>query len=343
MPEIFEESPLQELDLSGNNLPLAQLNVLLKTKKLQQTLQRLYLSGMQLTDVPAISAESPLQELDLSGNNLLLAQLNVLLKTKKLQQTLQRLYLSDMQLTDVPEFLQESLLEELDLSNNQLTSLPESLGSLKNLNWINLAGNSLTSLPMSFQGLLNNEMTIEGVPEENIQRLIQNAWQQFFTDKNAEQLWNTLKSATSIIALNLSGIDEELRQEVLDKAIEYLVLYKDTLQKLDLSNNQLTSLHKSLGSLPNLKWINLSGNDALLGNLATPEYQPQLDLLRRLKNRGVDIEGLSGHINECLSNTETPPTVSSAEQQGIVATPSATASQAATSDLASQTQASSGT
>lgn len=70
-----------------------------------------------------------------------------------------KLDLSSNELTSLPDSITTLVnLEILDLSNNNLTSLPESIGNLVNLKRLNLSRNQLTSLPKSFNDLVNLEI-----------------------------------------------------------------------------------------------------------------------------------------------------------------------------------------
>ena len=62
--------------------------------------------------------------------------------------TLRRLILSHTNITSIPDNISKLVnLEELDLSNNEITELPESLREMKNLVVLNLSNNPLHELP----------------------------------------------------------------------------------------------------------------------------------------------------------------------------------------------------
>jgi Leucine-rich repeat (LRR) protein len=64
--------------------------------------------------------------------------------------------LSELELSTLPEALgQLTNLQKLNLSGNQLTTLPESLGQLTNLQLLYLFDNQLTTLPESLEQLTN--------------------------------------------------------------------------------------------------------------------------------------------------------------------------------------------
>ena len=62
------------------------------------------------------------------------------------------LYFQD--LTSLPESIgMLKNLQKLELSGNQLTSLPETFGQMEKLQWLSLKGNSIKKLPESFENL----------------------------------------------------------------------------------------------------------------------------------------------------------------------------------------------
>ncbi|MHA2365683.1 MAG: leucine-rich repeat domain-containing protein [Candidatus Hodarchaeales archaeon] len=123
-------------------------------------------------------------------------------------------YLEELNLTHItslPEMIGNlTNLEYLDLSHNTLTSLPESIGNLPNLGYLDLSDISLTSLPETIGNLLNLEFL-------NLS-------------------YNSLTSLPESIG-NLPN-----------------------LKSLNLSHNSLTSLPETIGNLPHLEFLDLSHN-----------------------------------------------------------------------------------
>ena len=65
--------------------------------------------------------------------------------------------LSNTNLTELPENLGNLInLEYLELENNELVSLPESIGNLSSLFYLNLKNNQLSSIPESICDLPEN-------------------------------------------------------------------------------------------------------------------------------------------------------------------------------------------
>jgi len=160
-------------------------------------------------------------------------------------------------LTTLPESLgQLTQLQTLDLRRNQLTSLPESLGQLVQLQTLKLRRNDLTKLLESLGqlaqlqtlGLSGNQLT--SLPE-------------------------SLGQLTQLQTLDLSGNQLTSLPESLGQLTQ--------LQTLDLTGNQLTSLPDSLGQLTQLQRLYLGYNQLT----SLPESLGQLTQLQTL-NLGVN-------------------------------------------------------
>ena len=138
----------------GNKLGLKQS--LEKDKNLPSTGKRLTYFHQNLTELGELTS------------------LNIIYTGSNLSNSLSHLvgdiiYLGTNKLTSLPESIRElTQLENLMLSNNSLTSLPDSIGELTQLKTLYLNGNKLTSLPDTIGNLINlkflvlsgNELTI---------------------------------------------------------------------------------------------------------------------------------------------------------------------------------------
>jgi internalin A len=127
----------------------------------------------------------------------------------------------------------ESGAVELDLSGLGLTTVPEAIASLTNLQWLSLSGNQLTSVPEAIASLTN------------LQSL-------YLFDNQLTSVPEAIASLTNLQLLNLSF--NQLTS--VPEAIATLT----NLQSLYLDNNQLTSLPEAIASLTNLQLLNLSFN-----------------------------------------------------------------------------------
>jgi len=163
---------------------------------------------------------------------------------------------------------------ELDLDYNQLTTLPESIAKLQNLELLNLDHNQLIILPESIAKLQNlqtlflssNQLTTlpEGITKlQNLQMLT--------LDHN--QLTTLPESITKLQYLHALGLSGN-QLKTLPESIGKL----QNLQTLDLTKNQLTTLPEGIDKLQNLQMLFLRGNQ-----LATlPESIGKLQNLQTL-------------------------------------------------------------
>jgi internalin A len=202
---------------------------------------------------------------------------------------LQGLYLSGNLLTTLPESLvQLTQLQSLDLRGNQLTTLPEPLGQLTQLQSLDLSGNQQTTLPeplgqltqLSRLNLSGNQLTT--LPE-SLGQLTQLSW----LDLSGNQLTTLpepLGQLTQLQSLDLRGNQLTTLAESLGQLTQ--------LSWLDLSDNQLTTLPESLGQLTQLQSLYLSGNQLT----TLPESLKRLKALKRILLQGNPRLGLSDEI-----------------------------------------------
>jgi hypothetical protein len=168
-----------------------------------------------------------------------------------------KLDLSANGLTEVPESLGSlSNLEVLWLHNNQLSAVPESLGRLSNLTQLYLSYNQLNAVPESLGRLSKlrvlwlQENRLGALPESlgdlsNITRLILN-------HNQLTTLPESLGRLSSLTIFSLDGNQLSALPESLGRLFN--------LTELFLRGNRLKSLPKSLGSLANLVTICLEDN-----------------------------------------------------------------------------------
>jgi|GEM_PF-2826448 len=136
-------------------------------------------------------------------------------------------------LTTLPNTIGElTNLERLGLSYSAITTLPDSIGNLTNLKWLDLSSLQITTLPNSIGNLIHLE------------------YLNLMECESLTTLPNTIGELTN-------------------------------LERLDLSCSAITTLPDSIGNLTNLKWLNLSRSQITtlpdwIGNLINLE---QLNLL----------------------------------------------------------------
>jgi Leucine-rich repeat (LRR) protein len=164
----------------------------------------------------------------------------------------------------VPESLRALGINKLDivslyLVRKNLTSLPESIGLLKNLSAIYLEGNNLTSLPESIGNLKSLlSLRLEGNNLTSLPESIGNLENLYILGLKGNKLTSLPKSIGNLKSL----LSLELSKNNLRSLPESIGLLKN-LRAIYLEGNNLTSLPESIGRLTNLKEFNLRGNPNL--------------------------------------------------------------------------------
>ena len=221
----------------------------------------------------AQAAEEQWEELDLSGTNLteLPPEIGNLGHLKRLilgKWDEENKVSVRNQLTTLPEELwQLQQLEKLDLSFNQFTALPEAIATLTNLITLYLSGNHLTVLPEAIATLINltsldlSNNQFKAVPEA-IATLI-NLTSLNLSRNQLTAIPEAIATLSNLTSFNLW--DNQLT--ALPKAIATLT----NLITLYLSGNHLTVLPEAIATLSNLTTLNLGGNQltALPETIAT--------------------------------------------------------------------------
>ena len=175
---------------------------------------------------------------------------------KKELDACKELEISEFSLTTLPESIGNlTNLQKLDISYSSLTTLPESIGNLTNLQSLNISRNLLTTRPESIGNL------------PNLQSLD-------ISRNSLTTLPETIGNLTNLQSLNIS------RNPIttLPESIGNL----PNLQSLDISGNSLTTLPDWIGNLTNLQSLDISRN-----SLTTlPDWIGNLTNLQSLDIRG---------------------------------------------------------
>ncbi|XP_029330888.1 leucine-rich repeat-containing protein 40 isoform X2 [Mus caroli] len=194
-----------------------------------KNLRTLHLQHNELTCIPeGFEHLSSLEDLDLSSNRLATVPADFALLSSLL-----RLNLSSNQLKDLPaEISRMKRLKHLDCDANLLETVPPDVGSMESLELLYLRRNKLCVLPEFPSCRQLKELHLA---ENQIEKL------------GAEHL----EHLQAILVLDLRG--NKLRSVPEEMAL------LQSLERLDLSNNDISSLPCSLGNL-HLKFLALEGN-----------------------------------------------------------------------------------
>ncbi|XP_035882165.1 leucine-rich repeat-containing protein 40 isoform X2 [Phyllostomus discolor] len=266
----WDQTDLTKLILSNN-----KLQSLTDDLRLLPALTVLDIHDNQLTSLPsAIRELENLQKLNVSHN-----KLKLLPEEITNLRNLKGLYLQHNELTCIPEgFEQLFNLEDLDLSNNHLTTVPASFSYLFNLVRLNLSSNQLKNLPAEIGGMKRlkhldcNSNLLETIPPElagmeslellYLQRNKLRFLPAFPSCKLLKELHVGENQIEMLGAEHLKHLNSILVLDLRDnklKSVPDEITLLQSLERLDLSNNDISSLPYSLGKL-HLKLLALEGN-----------------------------------------------------------------------------------
>nr|XP_020035842.1 leucine-rich repeat-containing protein 40 isoform X1 [Castor canadensis] len=319
----WEQTDLTKLIISNN-----KLQSLADDLRLLPALTVLDIHDNQLTSLPsAIRELENLQRLNVSHNKLkMLPEEITNLKNMK------ALYLQHNELTCIPEgFSQLSNLEDLDLSNNRLTTVPASFSSLSSVLRLNLSSNLLKSLPAEISRMKRlkhldcNSNLLETVPSElagmeslELLYLRRNKLRflpQFPSCRLLKELHVGENQIEKLGAEHLKHLNSILVLDLRDnklKSVPDEISLLQSLERLDLSNNDISSLPCSLGNL-HLKFLALEGNPlrTIRREIIAVSKGTQ-EVLKYLRSKIKD-DGL----NQSDSVTETAMTLPSASRVNV--------------------------
>jgi len=214
-PEILLQSPnLQMITLESNQLKKIPENINAITNLKQLNLQK-----NQITSIPtSLFACDNLVFVYLDNNKINTFSTSGQSKVKKIS-------LENNKLTTLPQNLNNLQdLEELNLKGNDLSGLPESIGELKNLKNLDLYKNNLMVLPLSIINLKNIEKmnlgwnSLENLPDEIL------AWLSEFTfdmyNPTVKKQINEYKKRMSLVSKKENDskeVDDESKKEETEK------------------------------------------------------------------------------------------------------------------------------
>ncbi len=182
--------------------------------------------------------------------------------------------LSYTNITSLPESIGNLInLQELDLSNLKELNLPKSIGNLSNLQYLNLSYTNITSLPESIGNLINLQQLYLSYTElTSLPQSIGNLYNLKRLDLSNLKELNLPESIG-----NLSNLQELNLSYTNITSLPESIGNLTNLDDLDLSYTELTSLPQSIGNLYNLKRLDLINTKiidlpASIGNLSNLQY-----------------------------------------------------------------------
>jgi internalin A len=185
----------------------------------------------------------------------------------------EELDMSGMDISELPDSIGNlTSLTFLDLRNNQLNALPDSIGNLTSLIFLDLRNNKLNTLPDSIVNLTNLTFL-------------------YLSSNQLNALPDSIVNLTSLTFLYLSSNQLNALPELLGNLTN--------LTYLDLSSNQLNALPELLGNLTNLTYLDLSSNQLN----ALPESIGNLTSLTFLDLRNNQLNALPESIGNLTNLT----------------------------------------
>ncbi|CAG8562928.1 1269_t:CDS:10 [Gigaspora margarita] len=259
LPTDFIQScaQLRELNLSQNDLERVPQSI-----KQSEMLSFLNLNSNRLKDLEHGSLEMIRELTNLQVENNLLEILPKKLPKLSIMNVANNLF------KEFPQVICNIVtLSELDLSYNEITSIPEEIGKLVHLKKLFLIGNLIDKLPESFQNLtslqeldirrnkITNLNTISLIP--NLEIFLTEFNNLSTVDISSKSLQKLILSKNQLTQFSLKETGSSLKELSLANAKlvalpNELFEHLESVQKLNIRNNQLTSIPTTIGMLKNL-------------------------------------------------------------------------------------------
>lgn len=234
------------LDLHDN-----KLTMLPKEMGHLKVLEKLDISHNELTQLPE-------EVSDLERLSTLLMQHNALVSLPRSfgrLANLTNLDVSNNQLEMIPDdWSQINSLQKLNLSSNQLLNLPASICRNHLLGYLDLSSNKLSCLPDDWTNLSSlKELYLRNNRLDALPNL-----------QHCGKLKELYCARNSFVMMNLSVLPDslmivEFRDNKIKEVDENIVRLQN-LQRLDVSNNDISTLPPAIGAMDCIKALNVDGN-----------------------------------------------------------------------------------
>jgi len=155
-----------------------------------------------------------------------------------------------------PNFGYLANVSNLNLSNNQLEEIPAEISFMRSLTQLDLTHNKLTEVPPAMQDLHHLEILyvrhnrLNGIP------VLRNC-------NNLKELHLGNNAIKELTVQDIENIPNVRSLDLRDNKISVIpdeIIGLQLLERLDVTNNSLSNLPFSLGTLPHLKSVQLDGN-----------------------------------------------------------------------------------
>ncbi|KAJ5077449.1 hypothetical protein M0811_05972 [Anaeramoeba ignava] len=168
-------------------------------------------------------------------------------------------------------FMHLHSISKLNLAKNRISSLPESVSTMRNLSMLNLSSNNLQKLPQNIGNLVNlKELDLS---ENKLQSLPDEIGQLIFVYKlmlNGNQLKSLPQTFSHMKNLNVLNLSKNLFE-----CVPPVLFSFSKLQKLTMSDCKLRIFPSNMILLMTLKELNLSANNIRL-------LSPSIGMMRSL-------------------------------------------------------------
>lgn len=264
----------EQIDLSKLILASNLLTTLPQELSELQALAILDVHDNKLQALPAeaVASWDKLEKLDASHN-----ELGSLPEALCSLEFLTALLLQHNKLQRLPDgFAKLTNLQVLDLSHNDLTTLPHGFGNLQKLQRLNLSYNKIEKLPddlclplLLYLDLDYNKLSslpqkwsgVAGLKELHLRNNSLTALPNFISCVSLKEVYcasNRLENA-AISSFPASLAILELRDNKI-KEIDPSIVDLKELQRLDVANNNISTLPPKMGMMETLKALNVDGN-----------------------------------------------------------------------------------
>ena len=194
-------------------------------------------------------------------------------------------------------------LHYVDFSRHNLTYLPDGFGNLTNLDYLDLYHNSLTSLPESFKNLrhlktlyLNNQIPYYKKNKSSQEKF--NSFPDVLCELNSLEKLDLSQNFIRTLPDSIKNLQNLTTLNMGDNKLNFLpegVYNLENLRSLSVMHNRLKEIPKTIENLTSLEVFDISANRSLK---ILPDSIIKLKNIKKLYLQGTGITELPGEIFE---------------------------------------------